>query len=61
MRWREFDHGDVAGGFVGNQTVLGGLLPVVAGGELRQVPVVISLPEHGERQRRADASANQPG
>ena len=31
-------HGDVAGSFVGHQGVLSGLLAVVAGGELGQVP-----------------------
>lgn len=41
----ELNHGDVARGFVGYQTVLRRLLPVVARGELCQVPVVVSLPE----------------
>lgn len=50
VRWREFDHGDVTSSFVRYQTVLCRLLPVVARGKLRQVPVVISLPEQrGEK------------
>lgn len=46
----ELDHGDVARCFVSDQTVLGRLLPVVARGELCQVPVVISLPEQGTQK-----------
>jgi len=36
-------HGDVAGGLVGDERVLGGLLPVVAGRELGKVAVVVAL------------------
>lgn len=54
VRWREFDHSDVASSFVCYQTVLCRLLPVVACGELCQVPVVISLPEQREQQRQTD-------
>lgn len=50
VRWREFGQGYVASSFVRDQTVLCCLLPVVACGELCQVPVVISLPEQREWQ-----------
>ena len=36
-------HGDIAGGFVGDQGVLGGLLAVVGGGELGQISVIVAL------------------
>lgn len=50
VRWREFNHGNVASSFVRYQTVLCCLLPVIACGKLCQVPVVISLPEQREQQ-----------
>lgn len=39
----QFRHGDVGGGLVRDQRVLGRLLAVVARRELRQVPVVVAL------------------
>lgn len=44
MRGRQLRHGEIRGRFVGDQAVLRCLLPVVAGGELGQVPVVITFP-----------------
>ena len=43
MRGGQLGHGDVAGGFVGDERVLRGLLPVVGGGELCEVAVVVAL------------------
>jgi len=54
VRWREFDHGNVACSFVSYQTVLSCLLSVIACGELCQVPVVISLPEQGKHKGQTD-------
>lgn len=43
MRGWQLGHGDVGGGLVRDQRVLGRLLAVVARRELRQVSVVIAL------------------
>ena len=48
MGGRKFGGGDLAGGLVGDQRALGGLLAVVAGGELGQVAKVVALPVMGE-------------
>lgn len=40
----QFRVGDIAGRLVRDQAALGGLLPVVAGGKLGSVPVVVALP-----------------
>lgn len=42
----QFGHGDVWGGLVRDQRVLGRLLAVVARRELRQVSVVVALESH---------------
>lgn len=54
-RW-QFDHGDVASSFVGDQTVLRSLLPVVPGGKLSEIPVIITFPEGRARRRRISGS-----
>ena len=43
MGGRQLGHGDVAGGLVGDERVFCRLLPVVSGGELGEVPVVVAL------------------
>ena len=48
--WQAFC-GDVIGSLVGRQAVLGRLLPVVARGELSQVPVVVPLPKRSRGER----------
>ena len=43
VRSGELCEGDVAGGLVGDEGVLGGLLPLVGGGELCEIAVVVPL------------------
>lgn len=40
---RKIGHGDVAGGLVRDERILGGVLAVGAGGELGQITVVVTL------------------